>query len=895
MRRWQWSSRGCFSTTPSWPKGALDGSTGALLEQNTIVLGSVSDSARQSSVLDVDVVGGWAGPRYSHISGVFVPLKAPTGGGAWPDQSVVRIEFDAKRATGAAFLQIQRPWGGVTGNNVVNLQDNWTHHSFTLTLNYATSDLLLAPIPAATSQLTPIVPAHFQLDNLVVSVTPPQVSANPCDASNLFTNGCFASMSTGVERRIFTGSFPFLQDPIELAAEDTLALPGASPALRVRFRNDMPSVHSHQSGLYLYLTGPAPQADSVLRVEFDAKRISGASYLQLTRQWGGSSGEVVVPLSDTWQHHVMTVRSAHALDGLLLSPVAMTSTNLQVVQPAEFLIDNLVIKPAPSVLVIHRNHAIEPQVPQALEGKGLVVDAVTYTDLASSDPQKTRDPSKYNVLWVESLPAAGDPGPTPQAFAQLLNTHMANGGGVMITPSQPLRDAYRETDAWLRDLGANLTLEMLDVPSAAKRRPVRLSSDFFRTTSLAQSSRLTQGVSDVWFPVPFYNGSAEHNGPEEATGGSVVHDARWLPVLKAGADVYTQPSDLEGWPNYDESWAINVPRRCNAPDPTLLAVRDVGPGRVGLFRMLWSYHLSAGRGWAQDGRLLWRGFDSVPSHFEQLLANTLHWLAQPSWNAGTHRGALVKGDRFSAPLLKPGAAEPHVAETLQPVVEPGIKPLYRGVIGAQALTGETSSVDAYIDAVDDLNAQKPDFIVFLEDYAALGSSAAARIAALATECNTKSTSALRLFAGYFVPTNVGGKYFVYGASPPPPPAELMVNGQLVLQDVDGAAFLNTSRAAGYFYNAIRANNDANATSGMFGLSDSGSGLRLPFLKRMPSAGVKVYDENLAQTEDHIQDYLLTNSGASPLVPLAIQQVKTPEQLKDLMEAHLTGTDRSAPT
>jgi hypothetical protein len=78
-------SNGCLSALPNWTPGFWSGT--GLIEQSTVAMSTVNDSTLQSSVLDVNFLGGWAAPRHSHNSGVFVTLAPPAGSTVWPEGS----------------------------------------------------------------------------------------------------------------------------------------------------------------------------------------------------------------------------------------------------------------------------------------------------------------------------------------------------------------------------------------------------------------------------------------------------------------------------------------------------------------------------------------------------------------------------------------------------------------------------------------------------------------------------------------------------------------------------------------------------------------------------------------------------------------------------------------
>ena len=124
---------------------------------------------------------------------------------------------------------------------------------------------------------------------------------------------------------------------------------GSQGALRVTFPTSYPAGvdpngHLHQSGAFTTLSQTLPAG--FVRLRFDARRVSGSSFLSVQRPSGGASGLSDTQLSDLWQPYTLLFRISHATDGLVF---ALWNGTVRTVAPGAFDIDNVRAEAAPAV------------------------------------------------------------------------------------------------------------------------------------------------------------------------------------------------------------------------------------------------------------------------------------------------------------------------------------------------------------------------------------------------------------------------------------------------------------------------------------------------------------------------------------------------------------------
>src|SRR5262249_26049753 len=209
---------------------------------------------------------------------------------------------------------------------------------------------------------------------------------------------------------------------------------------------------------------------------------------------------------------------------------------------------------------------------------------------------------------------------------------------------------------------------------------------------------------------------------------------------------HTVPVDADGAPYPPPPHALVRPGGVAAPP--LFAIRQAGNGRLALVSQWPTYSLGAGTKWLYDREVLSKGLNGKTSDFGRLLQNTFHWLADPSLSAETLGGYRTPAHRLQPPnardVGKNQFREPLQLSAAQTSGTPAAQPvLLRGLIGAQTrLSGGQGTVADYAAAARQAGL---DFVVFLEDFAALDATGLAQLKA---ECTQQSGAYLTLYPGY---------------------------------------------------------------------------------------------------------------------------------------------------
>ncbi len=271
---------------------------------------------------------------------------------------------------------------------------------------------------------------------------------------------------------------------------------------------------------------------------------------------------------------------------------------------------------------------------------------------------------------------------------------------------------------------------------------------------------VADGVSGVWFP----------NNMEPAVAArpiKVTDD--WQIVLRAGPGSHSRLPITEGYGLPDQTVDPNI-----YPDRVpLMALREGLPGRLAVCGIPGSYHLFSPHTYDIAHNLLYRGFDGAPSDLRQMAINTLRWLAEPSLVSGVLGGAETDPNML-VPQVPRFQDDPPVIWAERDF--PPDSALKQGLIGAR--TAYSSGSGTVADYVAKAKAAGHDFIVFLEEFAAL---TAESFAALKADCAAQTTDDFFAVPGYTIADCVGSRCFIYGFEAALPLPDLLSDDGTILQ------------------------------------------------------------------------------------------------------------------
>ncbi len=548
--------------------------------------------------------------------------------------------------------------------------------------------------------------------------------------------------------------------------------------------------------------------------------------------------------------------------------------------------------PRPAVLVDNWGGSVDTQYMQYLSAQGLVLDAITHDQLTWERLQQ------YNVLVLMDFPQrdkvtvnyGGGPasGPNLADTLALIDRFLQAGGGVMIDLIQHGNDVtfYNTAQEALARWGARRPLETITVTESQLAQHPRLRVPFYFTDQVLPSP-VSEGVKGVWYP---------QGGAWTYMTGPVDVDDKWTVVLRAPRGSRTEPIPLPerkpGIPYYDEPFV----RPGGVSEPPLFAIRDLQPGRLALFHCSPIFHLGSGLSWMHQGALLNAGLQNRPSDFGRLLENTFRWLAEPSLGKGDLGGAEVPADRWIPPLQRPDAKAKYDGnwlrgpEILLPDAPAPPANLLRGIIGPRtALSGGKGTVAEYAAVARQKNLG---FIIFLEDFAELTRE---ELAQLAAECKANSGDDLALYAGYRIKSNIGNTLFFFGADPLYVTDDHLTgpNKKLFkLQGEDKEGKFVAGNSIDFIFQSLRADVNSVGYYDFTRVADRGA-MQPPHLRLYSMCGVMFYDHGKL-IEDVTDQYLLTNQGTLPGIPVSINLVDSPQEMATEVDSGRALTYAAAP-
>ncbi len=196
---------------------------------------------------------------------------------------------------------------------------------------------------------------------------------------------------------------------------------------------------------------------------------------------------------------------------------------------------------------------------------------------------------------------------------------MADGGGVVTFPGVRWDETYTAYQHFLENYGAHYTMSLTNDSDPA-RLVKAMFCNLYSTETIAPP--FNDGV-----PGLLYLAGTSQSGISCPV--SIDTDANWTPVVKA-----SPTAKAVGWA--EERIKSILPYVNAQPEtaPTLLAVREVGKGRLAALGITaeWIFESPSNCPPVED--MLSRGHDGKPSNWLHLYANLFRWLAQPTLDAG---------------------------------------------------------------------------------------------------------------------------------------------------------------------------------------------------------------------------------------------------------------------
>jgi len=376
---------------------------------------------------------------------------------------------------------------------------------------------------------------------------------------------------------------------------------------------------------------------------------------------------------------------------------------------------------------------------------------VGYADVDVVDPARFSD---FNVIVYLNVPNWDTTShEAPAHFLrqiEALKAHLAAGGG-LLAMSHPGPQRLPSLWALMKPWGLEVQVATIHDPQAERATLVQMP--FARTENLA-GHPVTEGVSGLWYPV-YPEGGRVWN----ANTSPFTVDESWQVLVRSAASAYVEPYRFD----MDEIDRHAPEGRIEGPVP-LLAVKELGPGRMAFSGVDSSYHMHGGLAPAWEGVTMGPGLAGKRSDFEPLMLNLLQWLGEPSLRSGTLGGAETDAARIAPPTLV--APEPRDS---WPYWEP--EKSFHGVIGARSSysVGESTAAE-YAQAAREVGL---DYVIFAEPLAAIGEQDFAR---LKEECASLSGDDLLLMAGLDCEDETGNHYVIVAPDLKWPAEGLFVEG-----------------------------------------------------------------------------------------------------------------------
>lgn len=641
------------------------------------------------------------------------------------------------------------------------------------------------------------------------------------------------------------------------------------------------------SGVFGILKEKIPVKEGeLIKVDFYAKRISGAKYLVIGRLWGGSERKII-ELKNEWKKYSVIFQYSYEVNEILFSPV----DSFMKVKNGDFLIDNISVKVVkreeiekearkprgPSILICSPqgtwNGWIDLNYLKELYNKGFEID---YTENLK---ELTWDRIKnYNVLLLFQSPGhvwgqSGKEAKYDKEFQSLIERYLSEGGGVFLMPEEC--NLGRQLLVELTDLlGAKIPVEAIVEEDKDKIAPASHMSYYvpLAFTDNILPSPVSKDVNQIWYP---YQRAylSQMTAP-------LILDENWQIVVRASKTSHTEPIDISKTTEVIKNPII---REKGEKEPPIFAIREYKKGRVALCAMWKQFSIGQGTKWLYNREVLSNGLKGKKSDFGKLLENTFIWLSEPSMKNGFPGGYVTPENRLVPPNHTPEAKsqfnyhfwkyEPEVLGYRHPPKEGR---LFKGIIGAKSVYGGgKSSVKEYAEEGKKLGL---DFIIFMDDFDKLTKE---KFEKLKEDCKMFSDNNIKLFAGFNIRNNIGNYMFFYGPEPVWIDDKCLTGKDkkiLYIQEEDGKG--NYTGYLTPFLDWVLSNyHTEKGNVGYYNFSGSGNGMKMTDLRLYSAVGVRYY-KNGELIEDVTDDYLITAQCTIAPNPVSINEVESVEELRN---------------
>jgi hypothetical protein len=338
--------------------------------------------------------------------------------------------------------------------------------------------------------------------------------------------------------------------------------------------------------------------------------------------------------------------------------------------------------------------------------------------------------------------------PVVKRSLKALQTYVKEGGGLLVTKDLYSRRGRAFFHALLAPLGAKILVEQIDDLTSIYAKTAY--GKIFAWTNQIRPHPVTKGVTGLC-----YNLDRWEEGEPGVLPVKVTDD--WQVLVKGMPTASTfmpMPAELKRM--------ANAGHGTYAASPPLLAVRQVGKGRIGIWPTLPSFTLMDGYSMILDNGIVMdskRG--DKRSDGAKLTYNLLHWLAEPSLS-------MPAFGHFQAPPLpksslhNPGCSGMDWSKLRD--FGPAFSHAYMGLIGAK--TGLSTGQGTPEQFVAAAKTAGYDFIAFCEDINLMPKENWQK---LLTACKKATNAHFLAMPGYYYKDNAGDAFVVIGTTEYPAP------------------------------------------------------------------------------------------------------------------------------
>lgn len=447
--------------------------------------------------------------------------------------------------------------------------------------------------------------------------------------------------------------------------------------------------------------------------------------------------------------------------------------------------------------------------------------------------------AKFNAVILMDLPEADKDG-YPKNFqrvADVLHEYVEHGGGLFFTaiPSG-WNNVMPTINQFLKPWGAQCLDEQVVDPESVLQSDAWFQRYPFCWTDNVTAHPITQGVKGTWYPACAWRADGI------LTTVAFTADNNWQVLLRgrdAARSVRPKGGDL-----------VTDPPLTYKSAPPLLAVRQVGKGRVGLLPIYPSF-LEQGCDHPAWNSMVWDGTaKGLKSDMKPLFLNTIKWLAEPSTTVGFGGYVAPK----VAVDYRPEYQRPIALNWSQTNFTTPNRHDYLVLVGIQSnLSGGAASPTAMLQAAQAAGYQ---VAIFSEDVAKLDG---AKWKQLSDACATASNDQFLALPGFRYKDPQGNSYLLFGnfAWPNDEWYHKCFNDQGQVIDT----YILYAKVSGWRHVAIHS------------LTTKANPVLQ--LRHYSCMAVYTYQEDKL-TADSYDDYLLLEENAYYPIPLAVHLVSTPE-------------------